>query len=63
MGTKVRQRILTTTVSQTWQPGAEDAEVIEFIESCPNEIKDKVIYGGPCILVEGKTLAKEKGKL
>jgi hypothetical protein len=63
MSAKVRQRFLTTTVLQCWQPGAEDAEVIDFIKSCPDEIKDKVIYGGPCILVEGKTLAKEKGKL
>ena len=33
------------------QPGAEDAAVVEFIKE--NGLADRVIYGGPCILVEG----------
>ncbi|KAF8913696.1 NAD-P-binding protein [Mucidula mucida] len=33
------------------QPGAEDAAVIEYIKE--NGLEDRVIYGGPCILVEG----------
>ncbi|CAL1706144.1 unnamed protein product [Somion occarium] len=38
------------------QPGAEDAEVIKFIDE--NDLSDKVIYGGPCILVEGDGIIK-----
>jgi len=33
------------------QPGAEDDAVIKYIQE--NDLSDKVIYGGPCILVEG----------
>lgn len=33
------------------QPGAEDAAVIAYINA--NGLGDKVIYGGPCILVDG----------
>ena len=33
------------------QPGAEDDSVKSFIHA--NGLEDKVIYGGPCILVEG----------
>lgn len=33
------------------QPGAEDEAVITYIKE--NGLADKVIYGGPCILVEG----------
>lgn len=32
------------------QPGAEDAEVVEYIKE---NLADRAIYGGPCILVEG----------
>ncbi|KAI0335068.1 NAD(P)-binding protein [Cubamyces sp. BRFM 1775] len=33
------------------QPGAEDEAVVSYIKE--NGLEDKVIYGGPCILVEG----------
>ncbi|KIK69221.1 hypothetical protein GYMLUDRAFT_35289 [Collybiopsis luxurians FD-317 M1] len=33
------------------QPGAEDDNVIEYIKA--NGLQDKVVYGGPCVLVEG----------
>lgn len=33
------------------QPGAEDEAVIAYINQ--NGLADKVIYGGPCILVDG----------
>ena len=33
------------------QPGAEDDAVVSYIKE--NGLEDKVIYGGPCILVEG----------
>lgn len=36
------------------QPGAEDSSVVEFIND--NDLTDKVIYGGPCILIEGDNL-------
>ncbi|PPQ87483.1 hypothetical protein CVT25_008219 [Psilocybe cyanescens] len=38
------------------QPGAEDAEVIEYIKE--NGLSDRVIYGGPCLLVEGDDIAR-----
>lgn len=36
------------------QPGAEDAAVIAYVKE--NGLEDKVIYGGPCILVEGDNI-------
>jgi hypothetical protein len=34
------------------------------VESLPDEdLKRRVIYGGPCILVEGRRLAKAEGRL
>ncbi|KAI0779669.1 NAD-P-binding protein [Fomes fomentarius] len=33
------------------QPGAEDEAVISYVKE--NGLEDRVIYGGPCILVEG----------
>lgn len=45
------------------QPGAENDELIEYIKSMPEELQNKVVYGGPCILVEGAELAKAQGKL
>lgn len=38
------------------QPGAADPAVITYIKE--NGLVDKVIYGGPCILVEGDTITK-----
>ncbi|KDR75108.1 hypothetical protein GALMADRAFT_226757 [Galerina marginata CBS 339.88] len=38
------------------QPGAEDATVIEYIKE--NGLSDRVIYGGPCILVEGDDITR-----
>ena len=38
------------------QPGAEDQEVIKYIQE--NGLAEKVIYGGPCILVEGDDIAR-----
>ncbi|KAI0065998.1 NAD-P-binding protein [Artomyces pyxidatus] len=38
------------------QPGAEDEAVIKYIHD--NGLEDKVIYGGPCILVEGDGIIK-----
>ena len=38
------------------QPGAEDDAVKNFIHT--HELEDKVLYGGPCILVEGDGVRK-----
>lgn len=44
-------------VPSLWlQPGAEDDTVKSFIRA--NGLEDKVIYGGPCILVEGDGVRK-----
>jgi len=40
------------SVPALWlQPGAEDAAVIEYIQQ--QGLSDRVIFGGPCILLEG----------
>ncbi|KAI0798519.1 NAD-P-binding protein [Irpex lacteus] len=38
------------------QPGAEDEAVVKFIKD--NGLEDRVIYGGPCILVEGDSIIR-----
>ena len=38
------------------QPGAEDEAVIKFVKEAG--LGDKVILGGPCILVEGDGIIK-----
>jgi predicted CoA-binding protein len=45
------------SVSALWlQPGAEDEAVIKYIKE--QGLSDRVIYGGPCILVEGDGIKK-----
>ena len=36
------------------QPGTHDENVVKYIEE--NGLSDKVIYDGPCVLVEGPAL-------
>ncbi|GAC76743.1 hypothetical protein PANT_22c00185 [Moesziomyces antarcticus T-34] len=51
-------------ISTFWlQPGAEDAELVKWVQAQPASIQERVIYGGPCILVSGRQLAADKGKL
>ena len=38
------------------QPGTFDDAVVAYIKD--NGLEDKVIYGGPCILVEGDGILK-----
>ncbi|KAJ7063443.1 CoA-binding protein [Mycena amicta] len=46
------QSALTLGVPALWlQPGAADDTVVEWIKA--NGMEDRVIFGGPCILVEG----------
>ena len=37
------------------QPGAEDEAVVKYIKE---NLADRVIYGGPCILVEGDAIIR-----
>lgn len=46
------------------QPGAEDGDVVDYIKS--NQwLKERTVYGGPCVLVLGDKLRKDvaQGKL
>ncbi len=36
------------------QPGADDEAVVRFINE--NGLADRVVYGGPCVLVEGDAI-------
>jgi predicted CoA-binding protein len=48
-------------VPAVWiQPGAEDENVIKYVEE--NGMKDKVVYGGACVLVLGDGALKRLGK-
>ncbi|KAF8198072.1 NAD-P-binding protein [Pholiota molesta] len=50
------------SVPSLWlQPGAEDETVIKYIKD--NNLEDRVIYGGPCILVEGDAIARSNAAL
>ncbi|KAL9936334.1 hypothetical protein V8E36_004402 [Tilletia maclaganii] len=60
----VVQSAVELGINGIWlQPGAEDGAVVEWIKSQPESVQDKVIYGGPCILVKGHQLAQEQGRL
>ncbi|KAH8996521.1 NAD(P)-binding protein [Lactarius hatsudake] len=51
------QQALKLNIPALWlQPGAEDDDVKNFIRV--NGLEDKVLYGGPCILVEGDGVRK-----
>ena len=51
------QQAMELNIPALWlQPGAEDDAVKNFIRT--NGLEDKVIYGGPCILVEGDGVRK-----
>ncbi|KAE9392259.1 NAD(P)-binding protein [Gymnopus androsaceus JB14] len=48
----ILQKAKEVNVPALWiQPGAEDDAVIEYIKE--NNMADKVIYGGACVLVDG----------
>ena len=51
------QQAMELKIPALWlQPGAEDDAVKNFIRV--NGLEDKVLYGGPCILVEGDGVRK-----
>ncbi|KAG8758754.1 hypothetical protein FRC14_007469 [Serendipita sp. 396] len=48
-------KVLELNIPAVWiQPGAADDAVAEYIRE--NNLVDKVVYGGPCILVLGEQL-------
>ena len=53
----VLEQAKALNVPALWlQPGAEDETVVNYIKE--NGLESKVIYGGPCILVEGDGIIK-----
>ncbi|KDQ14216.1 hypothetical protein BOTBODRAFT_55657 [Botryobasidium botryosum FD-172 SS1] len=53
----VLKQVKELGVPAVWiQPGAEDQEVKDYIEEA--DLKDKVVLGGPCILVLGDGIIK-----
>ncbi len=51
------QQAMELNIPALWlQPGAEDDDVKNFIRV--NGLEYKVLYGGPCILVEGDGVRK-----
>ncbi|KAJ8502428.1 hypothetical protein ONZ45_g8247 [Pleurotus djamor] len=58
----ILQQAKELSVPALWlQPGAEDEEVIKYIVE--NGLQDRVIYGGPCILVEGDGIPRASAAL
>lgn len=60
-GTQVTLGILeeakALNIPALWlQPGAEDAAVIKYIEE--NGLSDRVVLGGPCVLVSGDGIVR-----
>ncbi|KAK7044167.1 hypothetical protein VNI00_007887 [Paramarasmius palmivorus] len=59
---EVLKKAKDLSVPSIWlQPGAEDANVVQFIKD--NGLENRVVYGGPCILVEGDDLRSAKATL
>ncbi|EPQ28656.1 uncharacterized protein PFL1_03959 [Pseudozyma flocculosa PF-1] len=55
---------INSGVGAFWlQPGAEDAELVSWVRSQSEQVQEKIIYGGPCILISGAQLASAKGRL
>ncbi|KAG6831718.1 hypothetical protein H0H87_004269 [Tephrocybe sp. NHM501043] len=47
------------SIPSIWiQPGASDQNVVDYIEA--NNLSEKVIWGGPCILQEGDNLISRR---
>jgi len=54
----ILQAAQSLEVPALWlQPGAEDADVRTYVQETPG-LADKVILGGPCILVQGDGVIK-----
>lgn len=53
----ILEQAKSLSIPALWlQPGAEDAAVVEYIKE--NGLSDRVIYGGPCILVQGDDVVR-----
>lgn len=60
----VKAAILELGIAAVWlQPGAEDDEVKAWVDELDDCYKNRIILGGPCILVDGEQLAKDVGKI
>ncbi|CAO1633906.1 unnamed protein product [Jaminaea pallidilutea] len=61
----VKTAVLELNIPWVWlQPGAEDDDLKDWVDSLPDDdLKSRIIFGGPCILVEGEELAQAEGKL
>ncbi len=54
----ILQEAKRLSVLAIWiQPGAEDEDVVGYIKD--SGLSDRVIYGGPCLLVEGDTIIRK----
>ncbi|EKM54815.1 uncharacterized protein PHACADRAFT_258933 [Phanerochaete carnosa HHB-10118-sp] len=52
----VLEQAKALSIPALWlQPGAEDEAVVKYIKE---NLADRVIYGGPCILVEGDSIIR-----
>jgi hypothetical protein len=52
----ILQEAKRLSVLAIWiQPGAEDEDVVGYIK---DNLSDRVIYGGPCLLVEGDNIIR-----
>lgn len=45
------------------QPGAADAPVIQWLQSQPEDVQQRIVWSGPCVLVSGEQLARRSGRL
>lgn len=54
----ILQQAKDLDVPAIWlQPGAEDEAVVKYIKE--NGLADRVVYGGPCILVQGDDIRNQ----
>ncbi|WFD35628.1 hypothetical protein MCUN1_002486 [Malassezia cuniculi] len=50
-------------VAMWLQPGAADASVVEWLRKQPADVQDRIIWSGPCVLVQGVQLARANGRM
>ncbi|WFD29645.1 hypothetical protein MSPP1_000655 [Malassezia sp. CBS 17886] len=45
------------------QPGAADGTVVQWLRSQPEDVQERIVWSGPCILKQGEQLARANGRL
>lgn len=45
------------------QPGAADGPVVQWLRSQPDDVQERIVWSGPCILVSGEQLGRRSGRL